>query len=102
MKAIVYFAISLGLLVTMLRPVDGLVLAYGGCYAGEYIDKKKLRTCANRFLVPENPCIEQVVSSVTTNGSTSIQLFKGGAICYVSNQTTNLFGKLLDNHQMKQ
>jgi len=36
-------------------------------------------TCANRFLVPENPCIEQVVSSVTTNGSTSIQLLKGGA-----------------------
>jgi len=36
------------------------------------------------------------------NGFTSIQLFKGGAICYVSNQTTNLFGKLLDNHQMKQ
>ena len=49
-------------------------------------------TCANRFLVPENPCIEQVVTSVTTTGLT----------CYVSNQTTNLFGKLLDNHQMKQ
>ena len=48
------------------------------------------RTCANRFLVPETPCIEQVVTSVTTTGLT----------CYVSNRTTNLFGKLLD--QMKQ
>ena len=36
MKAVVYFAISLGLFVAMLRPVDGLVVAFGGCYAGEY------------------------------------------------------------------
>uniref|UniRef100_A0A914DHW7 Uncharacterized protein n=1 Tax=Acrobeloides nanus TaxID=290746 RepID=A0A914DHW7_9BILA len=33
MKAVVYFALCVAVLVVMLRPVDGLVLAYGGCYA---------------------------------------------------------------------